>query len=257
MSRKYITQHIGGKGYTSPLHKFIDFTGRTYGTMTRKEIDKVGDLKQYKQWKKLQRIKKMLKNQNKIDEAQKTSEFDVGQFSKKYKHLDPTHIQKKKAIMNLMAKNLSPEKQSITATKQTKFGRAKPRVGRRAYQPIRKGYVRFREITFDPKKKGRSITARLLTKHKEYTGKSAKIFADYELENMNVMVENQPMTYDEKVDRTTTDNKINKLVMINKKQRNQETFKPKKTLTGKSGDETNEIEINPPHTNEILKTQKT
>jgi hypothetical protein len=256
MPRKYITQHIGGKGYTSPLHKFIDFTGRSYGTMTRKEIDKVGKLRQYKLWKKLQRTKRMLKDQHKIEEAKSNSNLDVGEFSKKYKHIDPTHVQKKKAIINLLSKGFSPEKQSITATKQTKFGRAKPRIGRRAYQPIRKGYVRFREITFDPKKKGRSITARLLTKHKEYKGKTARIFADYELDTNKAMLESQPMTYDEKVDRTTSDNKINRLVQINKKQKSQEIFKPKKTLTGKSISDTNEIEINPQHNNEILKTQK-
>lgn len=237
MPRKYITQHMGGKGYTSPLHKFIDFTGRNYGTMTRKEIYAVGDLKQYKEWKRHQRIKKMVDRQQKLKESQQ-----------KYKHIDPTHIARKKLITTLMAQGFSPEKQSITATKQTKFGRAKPRVGKRAYQPIRTGFAKFRQITFDPNKKGRTKTVRLLKKHKEYVGKVARQLIssgyEYDAEYLNQILEAQPMTYDEKVDRTISEPKIDKIVSKNRELKDKE-YKISNTQTGKSARDTNTIIVNP------------
>lgn len=253
MPRKYITQHIGGKGYTSPLHKFIDFTGRTYGTMTRKEIDAVGDLKQYKQWKKLQRIKRMLNKQKQIKEGNQQSNLDVGQFSKKYKHIDPTHISRKKLIATLMAQGYSPEQQAITATKQTKFGRAKPKVGKRSYIATKPGFAKFREITFDPNKKGRTKTIRLLKKRKEYKGKEvARLYSSYENEYNNSIFEAEPMTYDEKADRTKPENKVNKLVSINKDLKSKE-FKVKKTMTGKGISDTNVVEIDPKQITELPK----
>lgn len=253
MPRKYITQYINGKGRTSPLHKFIDITGRSYPTMTRSEIDKVGDLKQYKQWKKLHRIQNMLKKQHKLAE-----DGPPMQFSKKYKHIDHHHIAKKKLIATLLGMGFSPEKQAITATKQTKFGKAKVRVGKRAYVPIRPGYAKFRQISFDQQKKGKTKTIRLLKKHKEYVGKIVPkiISSSYEYDpSINIsLLENQPMTYDEKVDRTQAEKKLSTLLSKNKKLKGEDQeFKISRTITGKTGADTDSILINPAQNSDLIK----
>lgn len=253
MPRKYITQYINGKGRTTALHKFIDITGRNYSTLTRSEIDKVGDLKQYKQWKKLHRIQNMLKKQHKLKE-----DGPPIQFSKRYKHTDHHHITKKKLITTLLGMGFSPEKQATTATKQTKFGKARVRVGKRAYVAIRPGYAKFRQISFDPQKKGKTKTIRLLKKHREYVGKIVpKIISsdyEYEVKNINTLVENQPMSYDEKIDKTQPENKISTLVSKNKKLKGQDQeFKISKTITGKSGADTDSILINPTQNSDLIK----
>lgn len=241
LSKKLMNVYLGEKRqYTSPLERFIISLGKPYNDMSRKEIDSFGRLKRYKQWKKLQKIKR-IENENPTLQKE----------DMRYKHIDPTHISQKRAIASLIAHGFSPEQIPITASKQTRFGRSRLRVGKRTYLPLAKGHARFRELTFDPKKKGRTKTIRILKRQQEFKGKAARMFSNYEQEYKSVIFESvvQAPTYDEKVANAQPEdtNKVAKLVNTNKKLKAQTgtdaEIKLPKTMTGEK--DTNTIEINP------------
>lgn len=249
LSEKLLTQYIGGKGYTSPLQKFITSIGMPYHRMSKQEIYKVGDSKRYKEWIKLQRVLKMVDKTKKVQEAAYAPPIGQASYSKKYKHIDPTHIAKKKLITSLIGKGYSPEGQSLTAKKATKFGKAKVKVGKRTYKALKKGHKRFREITFDPNKTGRTKTLRTLKRQAEYKGKAVKLYANYEEKYKNYISELEAKTYDEKVD-TTNPDKVQKLVNKNKELKTQngslngKEIQLPKPMTGSSNTQ-NYVELNP------------
>lgn len=247
LSEKLITMYINGKGYTSPLQKFITSLGLPYHRMTKEQIYKIGDSKRYLEWKKIQKIKRIEKETN-VSEA--VNSLDVGQFSQRYKHVDPTHISKKKLIASLVAQGYSPETSPITASKASKFGKARLRVGKRAYKALAKGHARFREISPSPTKKGRTKTIRLLKRQGEYKGKALKqILSSYEMNYKNQISEVEYRSDEEKTAIMPAVNKVDKLVQTNKNIKSRmngfaadKEVKLQKPMTGK---DSNVIEINP------------
>jgi hypothetical protein len=228
--------------------------------MTRKQKDKVGDSKRYHQWERLQRIKKMVEKDPNLTEAKakrKTSiapdDLDVGQFSKRYKHSDPTQVTKKRLVAALINKGFNPEMDPVTATKQHKFGKHKVSVGKRAYAPVPLGHMKFREITLGDGS-GRTKTIRKLKKKKEYRGKEFHMNS-YETEYNNYIQEQEPKSDEQKEnDLPVKNDKVSKLVNKNKaiKHAMKQTAKGKphdeiklpRTMTGEKKD-TNVLEINP------------
>lgn len=223
MPRKYVTQDIIGSGYTSPLHRFIEKTGRNYGTMTRKEIDNIGQRKDYRQWKRLQRIQRMLKK----EELEEANALIANKKSNPF-------ISKSKIRGHIIGLGFSQDPNIETARKPLKgrFGKKPPRVGKRAYSIPKKikSHITFRKVTFDPTQVGKtkSLYDPKVVKAQYGKGLRKALNAGYEPEEYTSLIE--------------SNSKIEKLVSANKILKNKEIIPAKRTATGSPGDS---IIINP------------
>ena len=216
----------------TPLRSFIKTLGLDWTVLSRKEIDKIAVSKRYKQWKLGQKTQKIVKN---FGQQQLRETYKPSIRSKHYKHLDPTQVSQKKLIASLVSSGWSPSSSHIrTARKQTKFGLARPTVGKKAYT-FRKGYLTFTQ-PLTGKKVGKTKEIRILKRKKQNKGKYSKdLFSDYNCDYSKTIMEKN------------TNSKIEKLVNKNKKIKNKlidnDKFRIVKTLTANKN--TDVIEINP------------
>lgn len=195
----------------TPLKRFMDLSGYDRDRITMKRKRKISQSRRYKQWKKLYLIAKMAAK-NTGSELQE-AKLDIGEFSKKYKHLHP-EIKRlvSRELAGYIHKGYSKISNPVIGrqygnpiTKKGKISRKKVYVGKYSLKAPKKGTVHFIK-NIDPYKIGQKARVRLPFQQSYISGSQVKR-----------MQENYNQEKSSKVSKILQKNKqINKEIKLNK-----------------------------------------